>query len=92
MKVKYNRVSTTSQSGERFDLDRTQYNLTLLDVVSGGVRMEERREGKKLLQLTQTKIFILRMSMSKKKKLKKKRVLKKLVVRLVRPQYPREFK
>ena len=51
MKVKYNRVSTTSQSGERFDLDRTQYDLTLLDVVSGGVRMEERREGKKLLQL-----------------------------------------
>jgi DNA invertase Pin-like site-specific DNA recombinase len=51
MKVKYNRVSTTSQSGERFDLDRTKYDLTLLDVVSGGVRMEERREGKKLLQL-----------------------------------------
>ena len=51
MKVKYNRVSTTSQSGERFDLDRTQYDLTLLDVVSGGVRMEERHEGKKLLQL-----------------------------------------
>ena len=49
MKVKYNRVSTISQSGYRNELDDDQYDLVLFDVVSGKVKMEDRPQGKKLI-------------------------------------------
>ena len=49
MKIKYNRVSTISQSGYRNELDDDQYDLVLLDVVSGKVKMEDRPQGKKLI-------------------------------------------
>jgi DNA invertase Pin-like site-specific DNA recombinase len=49
MKVKYNRVSTISQSGYRNELDDDQYDLVLFDVVSGKVKMEDRPQGRKLI-------------------------------------------
>ena len=49
MKVKYNRVSTISQSGYRNELDDDQYDLVLFDIVSGKVKMEDRPQGKKLI-------------------------------------------
>ena len=51
MKVKYNRVSTLQQTGERLKVDETQYDLVLLDKVSGSVSFSEREEGKKLIKL-----------------------------------------
>jgi len=41
MKIKYNRVSTLQQSGDRFNLDNDNYDLTLLDKVSGSVPFKE---------------------------------------------------
>jgi DNA invertase Pin-like site-specific DNA recombinase len=51
MRIKYNRVSTLQQTGERFNADAEKYNLTLLDKVSGSVSFDEREQGKKLLDL-----------------------------------------
>jgi DNA invertase Pin-like site-specific DNA recombinase len=51
MKVKYNRVSTLQQSGERFNADKEKYDLILLDKVSGSVSFNDRTEGKKLRSL-----------------------------------------
>lgn len=35
MKIKYNRVSTLQQSGDRFQVDDTKYDLILFDKISG---------------------------------------------------------
>lgn len=51
MKVKYNRISTLSQTGNRFLDDRENYDLILLDKVSGKVAFAERPEAKKLIKL-----------------------------------------
>ena len=51
MKVKYNRVSTIQQSGNRFTADNEKYDLTLLDKVSGIVEFKEREKGKLLAKL-----------------------------------------
>jgi len=51
MRVKYNRVSTFQQSGNRFTADNEKYDLTLLDKVSGTVEFKERENGKKLAKL-----------------------------------------
>lgn len=51
MRVKYNRVSTTQQSGNRFTDDKEKYDLTLLDKVSGSVPFKERPKGKELTKL-----------------------------------------
>ena len=53
MKVKYNRVSSMSQSGLRFEADTDTYDLTLLDKVSGSVSFRDRVEAKKLVQLVE---------------------------------------
>ena len=53
MKIKYNRVSTISQSGIRFEADTDKYDLTLLDKVSGSVSFKDRVEAKKLVQLVE---------------------------------------
>ena len=53
MKIKYNRVSTISQSGSRFEADTDTYDLTLLDKVSGKVAFRDRVEAKKLVQLVE---------------------------------------
>lgn len=54
MRVKYNRVSTTGQSGERFKADDNSYDKTILDVVSGSVPFQEREGGKEIISLVET--------------------------------------
>ena len=51
MKIKYNRVSTTQQTGDRFSIDTEKYDLTLFDKVSGSVPFKERPKGKELTKL-----------------------------------------
>lgn len=51
MKIKYNRVSSASQSGDRFKLDRSEYDLTLFDKCSGRLIFEKRPQGSKLMQM-----------------------------------------
>ena len=51
MKVKYNRVSSISQSGERFTADKENYDLVLLDKVSGSIGFKDRPKGKELTKL-----------------------------------------
>jgi hypothetical protein len=48
MKVKYNRVSTILQTGNRFKADTDHYDMTLLDKVSCSVSFMDRTEAKKL--------------------------------------------
>lgn len=54
MKVKYNRVSTLQQSGNRFTMDKEIYDLVLLDKVSGTVSFKDRPKGKELTKLVDT--------------------------------------
>jgi len=51
MRVKYNRVSTIGQSGNRFSNDKEKYGLTLLDKVSGNIRFNERPQSSQLIKL-----------------------------------------
>jgi len=52
MKVKYNRTSTIQQEGERFKLDKDNYDLTIFDKgVSGKIPFSEREGGIKLTNL-----------------------------------------
>ena len=51
MRVKYNRVSTLQQTGNRFTDDKEKYDLTLLDKVSGSIPFRERPKGKELTKL-----------------------------------------
>jgi DNA invertase Pin-like site-specific DNA recombinase len=51
MRIKYNRVSTIGQTGNRFINDIEKYDLTLLDKVSGNMSFRERPQGAKLIQL-----------------------------------------
>jgi len=54
LKVKYNRTSTIQQQGERFKLDKDNYDLTLFDKgVSGKIPFSEREKGRELTQLVQ---------------------------------------
>lgn len=53
MKVKYNRVSTISQSGDRFLLDTEKYDLVLFDKISGTVPFKQRNKAKELIQLVE---------------------------------------
>ena len=53
LSIKYNRVSTMKQSGERFKDDSATYDLTLFDKVSGSVPFDKRPEGAKLVKLIQ---------------------------------------
>jgi DNA invertase Pin-like site-specific DNA recombinase len=53
MRVKYNRVSTIGQSGERFRADEEKYDKTILDVVSGSVPFRERDGGKEIHNLVE---------------------------------------
>jgi DNA invertase Pin-like site-specific DNA recombinase len=49
MRVKYNRVSTQIQSGNRFEADTDKYDLTLLDKISGTVPFKDRPQAKILI-------------------------------------------
>jgi DNA invertase Pin-like site-specific DNA recombinase len=52
--IKYNRTSTIQQEGERFKLDKDNYDLTLFDKgVSGKIPFSEREKGRELTQLVQ---------------------------------------
>lgn len=51
MRIKYNRVSTLQQSGDRYTADTDKYDLVLLDKVSGTVSFKERPCGKELAKL-----------------------------------------
>ena len=53
LSIKYNRVSTMKQSGERFKDDSATYDLTLFDKVSGSIPFDKRPEGAKLVKLIQ---------------------------------------
>lgn len=53
MKVKYNRVSTIGQTGSRFAVDSEQYDLVLLDKVSGSVPFRDREHGKVIIALVE---------------------------------------
>ncbi len=53
MRVKYNRVSTIKQTGDRFLDDKDKYDLTLFDKVSGSVPFKERPKGKELIKLVE---------------------------------------
>ncbi|QEC61712.1 recombinase family protein [Mucilaginibacter ginsenosidivorans] len=54
MRVKYNRVSTISQSGNRFTADNDNYDLILLDKVSGSVAFKNRENGGKLARMIES--------------------------------------
>jgi DNA invertase Pin-like site-specific DNA recombinase len=51
MKVKYNRVSTLQQSGDRFSVDNDKYDLVFMDKVSGSVGFKDRPKGKEVTKL-----------------------------------------
>ena len=54
MKIKYNRTSTLQQEGERFKLDKGEYDLTIFDKgVSGKIPFSEREGGKNLTRLVE---------------------------------------
>ena len=53
MRVKYNRVSTQIQSGNRFEADTEKYDLTLLDKISGTVLFKDRPQAKILIDYIQ---------------------------------------
>ena len=66
MKVKYNRVSTLNQSGNRFSVDTDNYDLTLFDKISGSIPFRERPKGKELISLVEegkvTELYIEELS------------------------------
>ena len=53
MKVKYNRVSTLLQTGNRFSADTDRYDLVLMDKTSGSVPFMEREQAKVLVKLVE---------------------------------------
>ena len=53
MRVKYNRVSSLSQTGERFKADENGYDKVILDKVSGSVPFKDREGGKEISDLVE---------------------------------------
>lgn len=53
MKVKYNRLSSLSQTGNRLSDDKSHYDLILLDRVSGSVGFKDRPKGQELTKLVE---------------------------------------
>ena len=49
MRVKYNRVSTLIQTGNRFEADTEKYDLILMDKISGSVPFKHRPQAKILI-------------------------------------------
>lgn len=54
MKIKYNRVSHVTQTGNRFSLDEDTYDLVILDKVSGSVSFKDRVGGKQIEDLVKS--------------------------------------
>ena len=55
MRVKYNRVSTLQQTGDRFSVDKENYDLVLFDKVSGTIPFNEWPKGIELVNLVKNK-------------------------------------
>ena len=53
MKIKYNRVSTIQQTGDRFSMDTEIYDLVLMDKVSGSIGFRNRPKGNELVKLVE---------------------------------------
>ena len=53
MRIKYNRLSSISQTGNRYEHDTDKYDLTMLDRVSGSVLFFERTKGIELKKLVE---------------------------------------
>ena len=52
MRISYRRTSTINQTGERFKLDKSEYDLILFDKgVSGKIPFNEREKGRELVKL-----------------------------------------
>jgi DNA invertase Pin-like site-specific DNA recombinase len=51
MKIKYNRVSHVTQTGNRFSIDEDTYDLVIMDKVSGSVSFKDREGGKQIVKL-----------------------------------------
>jgi len=51
MRVKYNRTSTIQQTGNRFTADKEEYDLVLMDKVSGKIPFKERPQAMELVKL-----------------------------------------
>jgi DNA invertase Pin-like site-specific DNA recombinase len=54
MRIKYLRVSTLQQTGNRFEVDKENYDLVLFDKISGTVPFKERPEAKKLIEIIES--------------------------------------
>ena len=54
MRIKYLRVSTLNQTGNRFEVDKENYDLVLFDKISGVVPFRERPEAKKLIEIIES--------------------------------------
>ena len=54
MRIKYQRVSTLQQTGNRFQTDIDHYDLVLFDKISGTIPFKERPEAKKLIEIIET--------------------------------------
>ena len=54
MRISYRRTSTINQSGERFKLDKSNYDLILFDKgVSGKIPFQKREKGSELVNLVE---------------------------------------
>ncbi len=53
MKIKYNRVSTIGQTGNRFTADKDVYDRILLDKISGSIPFKDRPQAKELVRLVE---------------------------------------
>ncbi|MDN3580365.1 recombinase family protein [Mucilaginibacter flavus] len=53
MRIKYNRVSTQIQTGNRFTADTEKYDSVFLDKISGSVAFKDRPKGKELTKLVE---------------------------------------
>ncbi|MFS4431410.1 recombinase family protein [Chryseobacterium sp. S90] len=58
MRVKYNRVSTLIQTGNRFEADTEKYDIVLLDKISGSVSFKDRPKSKELIKMIQEGVGI----------------------------------
>ncbi len=53
LRLKYNRVSTLQQSGDRFKVDAEKYDLVLFDKISGSVAFKDRPKGEEIVKLVE---------------------------------------
>jgi len=54
MIVKYNRVSTLQQTGDRFSVDESKYDLILMDKVSGSIPFAKRPKAQEVIKLVES--------------------------------------